>query len=515
MARQRLHRLPVTIRSDAELDEERERCTHSFVEFIRAAWPHVESKPLIWGWHLDAIAEHLAAVTRGHLLRLVINVPPGSSKTLLVQVFWPAWEWICDQHPSATGFRPDMKFLSATYEDSLATSKALLCRQLLESYWYERLFGDRWQQRADQWGAHLYANRQGGWRLATSVGGKGTGMHPDRQIVDDPTKPQDALAGAMKADKIKLENVWTWWRGTMSLRKADSHTARIVIMQRIHEMDLAGRLEKQGGYEMLKIPMSYEPSSKCTTVLERATDTARTPLRTWTDPRTEQGELMCPARFSAEDCQQRKNDLGPQDYAAQEQQRPSPAGGGTYKREWFRFWVVQPQTGVFVISADCTFKDLSSSDWVVVQVWCASAPDFYLLDQVRERLDVLGTCNAIASLRGKWKRVGEILVEDAANGPAVSQIMKKTVPGIRLVTPLGGKVARANASAVYHRSGNVLLPTPEHAPWVNDYIAEHTSFPFGANDDQVDAQSQAINDLAVGIAEYGKMLATMRQMGVA
>jgi predicted phage terminase large subunit-like protein len=107
------------------------------------------------------------------------------------------------------------------------------------------------------------------------------------------------------------------------------------------------------------------------------------------------------------------------------------------------------------------------------------------------------------------------LIEDAANGPAVSQILRKTVPGIELVTPLGGKVARANASGVYHSSGNVLLPQPEHAPWVRAYIEEHTSFPFGANDDQVDAQSQAINHLSVQFADYAAMVETMKKLGIA
>ena len=501
------------------LAEERERCTRSFAAFIRAAWRQIEPRPVVWGWHMDAMVEHLEAVTAGELKRLLINVPPGSSKTLTVQVFWPAWEWICDQHKRTadfpTGFRPDIKYIFGTYGDALARDKALKCLQLVETSWYQTLFRERWQPDSMQWGASKFANRQGGWRLATSVGGQGTGQHADRKIVDDPTKPQEALSGTMSATKIALENTWTWWSQTMALRNTSADTANVIIMQRLHERDLAGRLLAEGGYEALCIPMHYEPHHPLAkpTVLKR--DAHGQPVRTWKDPRTREGELMCPARFSEADCAQRKRDLGDTGYAAQEQQRPTPAGGRLYKRSDFGHWRVVPSEGTWAISGDCTFKEIDSSDWVVLQVWIASAPNFYLIDQVRDRLDVLQTCDAIASLRAKWARVREILIEDAANGPAVVQIMRRTLPGLKLVTPLGGKAARANASAAYHRSGNVLLPPADRCPWVHDYIEEHTSFPFGAHDDQVDAQSQAINHLAGDMLDYEKMVATMRQLGIA
>jgi predicted phage terminase large subunit-like protein len=510
---------PPTEPAPPDYTAERDRCTSSLRAFVMAAWRHIESKPLVWGWHMDVMVDALEAVTRGNIRRLLINVPPGSSKTLIVQVFWPAWEWICDLHPhtdsAPDGYRPDLKYIFATYSDVLARDKSLKCRQLVESVWYQTLFAERWKRDPVQWGATKFQNDRGGWRLATSVGGQATGQHGDRKVVDDPVKPLDVLRGTSAAKKIALENAWTWWTQTMSTRNTGPETAEIVIMQRIHESDLAGRLLKAGGYEVLCIPQLYEPNHPYQRPLVLASDGVGKPVRVWQDPRTEEGELMCPERFPVEEIEKQKIALGPQGFAAQQQQRPSPAGGGLYKRADFRFWTVRPHVGQWIISVDCTFTDAASSDFVVAQVWCGTGPGFYLVDQVRDRLDVLGTCQAIVTLRSKWPQVGSILVEDKANGPAVITILKQKLPGLTPVTPLGGKESRANATASFHRAGNVYLPDPSIAPWVHDYIEEHTSFPFGAHDDQVDAQSQGISHLAHHAEDFDAMLQTLREMGVA
>jgi predicted phage terminase large subunit-like protein len=285
-------------------------------------------------------------------------------------------------------------------------------------------------------------------------------------------------------------------------------------MQRIHELDPIGHVQDDPGWTQLCIPQRFEPKHPLarTTVLRRAPDGV--PTQTWSDPRTEDGELMCPDRFPESTIKQAEHDLGPQGFAAQHQQRPSPAGGSIYVREQFKFWTIAPRGGIWCMSVDCTFKEIAGTDFVSIQVWNLLDADFYLMDRTNERLDVLGTCSAIATMRGKWTQVREIFVEDKANGPAVVTLMKRQVPGLTLVNPEGGKVVRANASAAYHRSGNVYLPDPKRAPWVEDYIKQHVLFPFGPHDDDVDAQSQAINKLAANAIDVTKMLENMRRLGV-
>lgn len=503
------------IASVDQLAEQRARVCGSFAEFMRAAWSLVDPDPLIWGWHNDAIADHLQAVTAGHIKNLLINVPPGSTKTISVLIMWPAWEWICDQHPRsgahADGRRPDLRTIAATCEDRLTLKKSLECRRLIETDWYRAMVNGRWYPRKDEWSGHLFANTAGGWRMATTVGGAAIGMHAQRLIGDDLLKPQDIARGAESG--AALEAALTFWNQSLSTRRTGPETARVLIMQRLHERDVAGEMLKEQGWEALVIPQLYESKHphRRTTVLQRSP--AGDPVKTWADPRTEEGALMCPARFDVAYVEERKGSLGPQAFAAQQQQRPNPAGGSVYKREWWRFWTARPHGGVWVLSADCAFKATSTSDFVSLQVWCVLGPEFYLVDRIHERLDVLGTCTGIATLRQRWPTIGAILIEDAANGPAVAQLLKQSIPGIVLVKPLGGKEARANASARYHASGNVHLPDPALHPWVNDYIDEHLSFPLGAHDDDVDAQSQAVNYLAQNAVDFGAMLDTLRKLG--
>lgn len=498
--------------SEVALAEQSAQYTLSFAAFMRAGWHVLERQPLVWGWHNDAMVEHLEAVTRGQIKKLAINVPPGSSKTLTVQVFWPAWEWITDQHPG--GFRPDLRYIFATYQLALAGNKALLFARLVQSPWYQRLFGERWQADRKQWGQIMLGNVQGGWRLATSVEGAATGQHADRKVGDDLVKPQDILKGPAGGTKVALESAWTFWSQTMSSRNTGPNTAEVLMMQRLHELDPVGRIGDDPSWVKLCIPQRFEPKHPVARATVLARDAAGEPIKTWSDPRTVEGELMCPERFPEDGVRTAELTLGPIGFAAQHQQRPTPAGGAIYKREHFKFWQAMPREGQWVISVDATFKELQSSDYVAIHVWCCVLPNFYLIDRVHEQIDVLDTCQAIKTMRGKYALIREIWIEDKANGPAAAQILRREIPGIELINPLGGKVARANASAVYHRTGNVYVPDPARAPWVHDYIAEHLQFPMGPHDDDVDAQSQAINRLADEQLDFAKMVENMRAMGI-
>ena len=212
-----------------------------------------------------------------------------------------------------------------------------------------------------------------------------------------------------------------------------------------------------------------------------------------------------------------KINLGSYAAAGQLQQRPSPAGGGIFKRHWFRYFqprganlppvlVRMPDGSQVSIPAvelprqveetiqswDCSFKDLDTSDYVVGQVWGRIGARFLLGDQIRERLDCPGTVKAVRGMREKWQGTMAILIEDKANGSAVIQMLSHEIPGILPVNPGGGKIARAQAISPLVEAGNIYLPHPDFAPWVNDFIEECVQFPNGAHDDQVDAMTQAL-----------------------
>lgn len=439
-------------------------------EFVRLAWHIVEPVPLIGGWHLDIMCAHLEAVTRGELDRLVINIPPGMTKSKLTSVLWPAWVWT---------MQPSHKWMTATFDVTLAQRDAMAMRALVKSPWYQKRWPDTVVDESgnakDTQGA--FFSTAGGFRYSTTVRGGATGWHANTQLVDDPIKPSD-VRGSPESARNALDGVWEWWRGTMASRKADpKRFARVVIMQRLHEGDLAARCVAEG-YTHLMLPMRYEPERRC--------------LTAWgADPRTEPGELLCPERFDEKAVADTEREMGSQVASAQLQQRPAPAEGNIFNRSWLlREWGVLPADCQYIQSWDLAFKDTATADFVCGQVWGYSEATYYLVHQIHGRMGMPETIAAIKAMTKLYPRATAKLIEDKANGPAVEQMMRREMAGIIMVNPEGGKTARANAVAPLFEAGNVRVPK---APWVDAWREEMASFPFAPNDDRCDATTQALN----------------------
>jgi len=472
-----------------------EKARRHLYEFVVQAWPVLEpAAPLVNGIHVGAICEHLQAVTEGRIRNLIINVPPGHAKSLLAAVFWPAWVWID---------KPETRWLCASYAATLSVRDSLRCRRLIESEWYQQNWGHLYQLTSDQNQKNRYENDRTGYRIATSVGGSATGERADVVVVDDPHSVDQAESDAERRTAVE------WFNGTMSTRLNDFATGhKIVIQQRLHEADLTGDLLGKGDFDLLCLPAEFEPERRCTTSIG------------WTDPRQVAGELLWPDKVTAPHLEQLKVSLGSYRYAGQYQQRPSPAVGGIFQRVWWQYWgpahtdlspvaVRLPDGGVrnipvvrvpaefdtMIQSWDMAFKDKDTSDYVVGQVWGAKGADRFLLDQRRGHLDMPATKEAVRTLSEAWPKAGAKLVEDKANGPAVIQELKHDVDGLIEVQPDGGKIARAHAVSPIVESGNVYLPHPSIAPWVEALIEETAVFPHGRHDDQVDALTQALNRL--------------------
>ncbi len=472
-----------------------------FREFLPLAWPHCEpAHPFIPNWHIDAIADHLQAVSEGHIKRLLITVPPGHAKSLLVSVNFPAWQWVRN---------PAWRAICASYSSDLATRDSVRCRALLASDWFRELFRPTWKFASDQNEKDWFANDQKGFRLALGVGGKGTGFRADCLLIDDPINAKKQYSDAA------LQEAVFWYTQVMSTRLNDPlRGAIVIVMQRLSQRDLAGFVLNSDDFVHLNLPTEHDPRSHCTTV----------PLRpgcaAWQDPRTEESELLFPQLYTPEVIAQAKKTLGPQGYAAQHQQRPSPAEGGIFKRWWWRFWTptnsqtefpaitfqdedgVHHECGVTPLplqvdelaqSWDCSFKNLQFSDFVAAVVLGRVGADVFILDQVHKKMDIVATIAAFEALHVKWPEAVAKFVEEKANGVAVIQLLQHRIPGIIPVNPLDGKVARARATAPMVCSGNVYLPHPAYGgQWVLDFIEEHANFPNGYHDDWVDALSQGL-----------------------
>ena len=477
------------------LKREAEELSGDFRKFVEAAWPLVEpGVPFMGGFHVDAICEHLQACAERKILRLLINVPPRHSKSTLCSVLFNAWVWT---------HAPQERFLSGSYSLQLATNDSVKTRRVVTSDWYRA----RWphvQIAEEQAQKTFFVNTQLGQRQVTSVGGTTTGLGGTIIIGDD-------LISAIQADSaIQRQICLQWYRESFSTRNNTADTVRIIVMQRLHQNDVAGYLLREEGdvWDHLLLPGIFEGHTKTTSI-------------GWTDPRKAEGDLLWPERYDQSEMDQLRRTLGSAAFAGQIQQRPVPRGGQIFKKEWLRFWydpaagtpdpvIVQRSNGEMaaqpqkplpninpesrVASFDLAFKGGPRSDYVVGQVWATSMREranYYLLDQDRGQRDFVETLAAIRTLLARHPAT-MVLIEDKANGPAVINALKADVPGIIAVNPQGGKESRANGVSPLWEAGQVWLPHPTQAPWVDDFIEELTAFPHGVHDDAVDAMTQAL-----------------------
>lgn len=470
-----------------------EECETSLRAFVRASWAIIEpGVPYIHGMHIDAICEHLEAVSNGEIRQLIINMPPRHGKSTVLAVLWPAWVWITN---------PAKKWLYASYAENLSIRDSRKCRNLIRSPWYQKHWSGKFKIVTDQNEKRRFDNDKMGYRLATSVNGSNTGEGGDLIVYDDPNNVNE-----VDSDTIR-EGVNDWHDQTMTTRLNDPKTgARVVVQQRSHERDMTGHLLEKGGWDLLMLPAEYEGPTKATSI-------------GWVDPRSKFGELLAPERFGPTEIETLKRDLGATGAAGQLQQRPSPGEGGKFKRQYWNYWnpvgtdtrpvqVKNPgqqaidKTPIpipiafeqIVQSWDCTFKDEKDNDFVAGHVWGRIGANVYLIARKSERMDFPKTLKAVRAMSKEFP-CPEKLVEDKANGPAVIATLRNEIPGLIAINPEGGKVARANAVAPYAEAGNVFLPNPDLFPWVRDFVEQCANFPRGRHDDDVDAMTQALRRL--------------------
>jgi predicted phage terminase large subunit-like protein len=487
------------------------------IEFVRYFWSVLEPETmLVEGWLLDAIAEHLEAVTWGKITRLLINVPPGSMKSLMVNVFWPAWEW------GAMGM-PHLRYVSFSYSSGLTERDNTKFRKLVQSEKYKELWGDKYTLEKE--GEIKITNDKTGSKFASSVKGIGTGERGDRVVIDDPHDVHKSESDVVRADTLR------WFRETITDRLNNlDDSAIIIIMQRVHQSDISGFILEQGWeYTHLMVPMEFE--------------SGRAPFNPlgWVDPRSEEGELAWPERFSPEAVASIEREKGSWAYASQYQQRPAPRGGGIIKLEHWRpytaeecgkFGVPWPKFPIMsytVLSLDTaqTEKKQNDPSAAVVLGVCRDIWEnrrLILMWAWSERLELYELVKKIEETCKKF-RVDRVLIEDKASGHPVSQELRRrgrTISdrlshnpktqdradfGVQLITPDGDKVARMYAVQNLFECGLIYAPADISGTdvlfkdWADKVMTECAEMPKGAHDDLADAVSQALAHLrALGLA---------------
>jgi predicted phage terminase large subunit-like protein len=457
------------------LNIEREIGTRSLGEFSHMAWAQVEARKQVRNWHMDAMSDHLQAVSRGDIRRLIINIPPRHTKSLTCNVFWQSWDWIEN---------PWRQYLFATYRSSLSERDNKKANRLLSSKWYQ----DRFEPRIDpnnnttkRWGIF-----GGGERLVTSVGGaSSTGEGGDIIVIDDPISADDARY------PVKRKIVIDWWDETIKSRLNDAiNGAFVVIMQRLHEGDLTGHiLAHETGWDHLCLPARYDPKHPH-------------PIRSsigFVDPRKTAGELLNPKRFT----KQSLDEIAPEGtYAAagQLQQRPAPRGGGTFKREWFEVVSAAPAGLTSVRGWDLAASKTKEAAFTAgVRLGYDGIGTYYVEHVTRGQLGAAGVTTLIKNTASQDDQDchevrGSLPQDPGAGGKVWAQQLVAAVAGYnyRASPESGDKETRAEPVSAQAEAGNIKIVKGE---WNKEFLDELELFPSGKFKDQVDALSRAFMEL--------------------
>lgn len=454
------------------LNIERELCSRSLSEFVKQSWHVLEpGQPYIHGWHVDAICEHLEAITSGDITRLLINVPPGTMKSTLTSVFFPAWEW----GPKAM---PHIRFIGASHEQGLAVRDTRKMRNLINSEWFQ----SRWPiaLTSDQNQKTFYENEQTGFRQACAVASM-TGKRGDRVVWDDPHSVEAALSDAHRETALRV------FQETLPTRLNNPDSSAIVIvMQRLHESDVSGHiLESDLGYEHLCLPMEYEPERHCTTSIG------------FSDPRREEGDLLFPDRFSRKTVDRDKKVMGSMAVAGQFQQRPAPRSGGFFAWQNLEIVRAAPKMRKIVRYWDKAGTDGGGAYTAGVKMGIGEDGNYYVLDVIRGQWSAAPRERAIKTTAQADGHDVVIWIEQepGSGGKESSESTIKNLAGFNIKSEraTGDKAVRAEPYAVQVEAGNVRLVQGE---WNQTYIDEHKTFPVGKYKDQIDAGGGAFNKLA-------------------
>lgn len=477
--------------------------TESFRDFFDHAWHVIEpTREQMPSLAVDAVCAALQAVAEGRIKRLAISMPPGTGKSKLVAVGFPAWMLLRTLGKA--------RVMVGSYSFDFAKRDSQYCRDLVLSSWYQSLVDGQWEIREDANSKDDWWTNATGRRLITSVEGKATGERCTLQIVDDALNAREIYSTQKKLDTIR------WVNEVLPSRLEDQRIdQRIIVGQRLCADDpIADVLKK--GWKHLDLPaVLREGDPQCVLLDDLGNEV-------WRDTR-EVGVPIVDLLDVTALTRLRDDELGPTAFAAQYLQKPQDSTTSMFQRAWLaRRWSESGADGhealpekfdKVVITLDASFKETKKSDYAVLQAWGARGGDRFLIDQWREQAGYVKTAEAVRKFHERWP-FAKILIEEAANGHAIIDQLQREISGI---VPLsaqegagggaGGKQGRAASVQAIVASGSIVLPA--HAPWLEAFLDEVCGFPGGTkNDDQVDAMVYGLRDLQVASG-----LARLRALG--
>ena len=521
-------------------DLDRVDCEDDLYSFLKYSWRYIDSSEFTDGWPIQAVADHLQAVTDGDIKRLIINIPPRCAKSSLTSVAFPAWTWAQPWNGHTSG--PGVQFLHASYAQQLSLRDSVKCRRLIESPWYQQLWGGRFRLTGDQNTKTRFDNDKGGSRLSTSVGSALTGEGGSIIVVDDPNAAQEAFSEATIHSTIE------WWDSALSTRLNDpKQGAYVVIQQRLSEEDLTGHILSKdvGEWTHLCLPMRYEwqrhsyssigwhdprgLDEEGDPLIEVNEDGERIPVSVdaQIELETREGMLLWPERFGDREVGILERQLGPWAAAGQLQQRPEPKGGGIIKSEWWQPWTspVYPNMDMIIACVDTAYTAKTENDPSAMTVWGVFSQDVSvqapnhaggrhggLINYARTYTETNPRVMLMHAWQGRFElhdlvnkishtcremQVDTVLIENKAAGHSVAQEIKRLYGFEKFSLQMYDPKSQDKLSRLYsvqHLFAEGLVFAPNYQ-WAEMVIQQVGQFPKGKHDDLVDTVSMAMRHL--------------------
>ena len=454
----------------------------SYYDFFIQAWHIKEPEtPLVDNWHIKYLCDRLQAeaerIEKGEPKDrdLIINIPPGSSKSSIVTIFFPVWCWLRF---------PWFKFITASHSESLAIEHAVKSRDIIRSDWFIARFNDCFQLKADMDNKKQYENDRTGKRMITSIGGSITGKHADIQIVDDPLDPEKATS------EVQLKKCNRWWTKTMSTRLVNRKVSlRIIVMQRVDEDDLTGYMLKRNPdrYELICLPGELSKHVRPEHLRENYVD-----------------GLFDPIRYDRIVLAGYKDDLGSMGYAGQIGQTPAPVEGNMLKRAWFQRFTMSKleerakkkvEKLIWNFTLDTAYTKDEKNDPSAMFAYCIFENDMFVraVMAVRKEMpELLEWLPEFAKMHG-YTPQSRIYIEPKASGLSAAQMLKRQTSLNVIIdkAPTTDKVARVNTASPTIEAKRVYLL--EDAVWLEGFVSEVITFPNAKHDDQVDCLTMAVD----------------------
>ena len=449
-----------------------ELCRRSFYRFVKEFWDTVIPEKPVWNWHIKYLCEELQYLNSFVVKRkpkpydLIINIPPGTTKSTIVAQMYNAWVWTVD---------PSQRFISSSYSHDLSLSHAVKTRDIILSDKYQILFPEI-ELREDQRAKSNFKNNQKGERYTTSTGGTVTGMHAHQIIVDDPINPQQS------SSEVERKKASDFVSSTLATRKVDKEiTCTILIMQRLHESDPTGVwLSNKKNIKHICLPAEEGENVKPIELREKYKD-----------------GLLDPLRLNRKVLKEALQDLGSYGYAGQYGQNPAPPEGGLIKKHWFEIidWKPEFERLVWYFTADTAYTEDEKNDPSGYISYAKYRNDFIIRFAQTERLEFPDLCKALPTFvhQNGYTRKSIIEVEPKASGKSLAQTLK-TQTNLNIkegVPPAKDKTARVNDTSPIMESGRVKLI---RGNWNKEFLDQISTFPKAEHDEYVDCLTMMLGD---------------------